>query len=206
MNSATTTRPRIAVPDRPGYKSDFLTSRSLDLPALIFSAPPFTGPRVSRGEVPAVADRQRRRAGTHDVLEHPQSPPAGPATSIRVGGGSCSATCRAPRARRGRQRVHQPGPAARAALLLPVPDDVDARFFMSSGPFMLPPGESRTIVVAYVQAAALERLRRTHRRRRGSATIANPSIPPSRDQSRDRCGYGPHHRQARPAGSARRST
>lgn len=32
---------------------------------------------------------------------------------------------------------------------------VDARFFMSSGPFTLPAGESRTIVVAYVQAAAL---------------------------------------------------
>ena len=32
---------------------------------------------------------------------------------------------------------------------------VDARFFMSSGPFTLPAGESRTIVVAYIQAAAL---------------------------------------------------
>jgi hypothetical protein len=31
----------------------------------------------------------------------------------------------------------------------------DARFFQSSGPFSLPPGEARTIVVAYVQAAAL---------------------------------------------------
>jgi hypothetical protein len=32
---------------------------------------------------------------------------------------------------------------------------VDTRFFMSSGPFTLPAGESRTIVVAYVMAAAL---------------------------------------------------
>ncbi|PYO62147.1 MAG: hypothetical protein DMD28_06470, partial [Gemmatimonadetes bacterium] len=32
---------------------------------------------------------------------------------------------------------------------------VDARFFMSSGPFTLPAGEARTIVVAYLQAAAL---------------------------------------------------
>src|SRR5438445_3256715 len=32
---------------------------------------------------------------------------------------------------------------------------VDARFFMSSGPFTLPAGEARTIVVAYIQAAAL---------------------------------------------------
>lgn len=32
----------------------------------------------------------------------------------------------------------------------------DARFFQASGPFNLPPGESRTIVVAYVQAAPLE--------------------------------------------------
>src|SRR5882762_9919840 len=31
----------------------------------------------------------------------------------------------------------------------------DARFFESSGPFSLPPGEARTIVVAYVQAAPL---------------------------------------------------
>ena len=31
--------------------------------------------------------------------------------------------------------------------------DVDTRFFMSSGPFVLPPGEARTIVVAYVHAA-----------------------------------------------------
>jgi hypothetical protein len=33
--------------------------------------------------------------------------------------------------------------------------DVDTRFFQSSGPFVLPPGESRTIVVAYVHAAPL---------------------------------------------------
>jgi len=32
---------------------------------------------------------------------------------------------------------------------------VDDRFFMSSGPFTLPAGEARTIVVAYIQAAAL---------------------------------------------------
>ncbi len=32
---------------------------------------------------------------------------------------------------------------------------VDARFFMSSGPFTLPAGEARTIAVAYIQAAAL---------------------------------------------------
>src|SRR3989441_1216061 len=32
---------------------------------------------------------------------------------------------------------------------------VDARFFMSSGPFTLPAGEARTIVVAYLMAAAL---------------------------------------------------
>ncbi len=31
----------------------------------------------------------------------------------------------------------------------------DARFFEASGPFVLPPGEARTIVVAYVQAAPL---------------------------------------------------
>jgi hypothetical protein len=41
----------------------------------------------------------------------------------------------------------------RYCFLFQVP--VDARFFMSSGPFTLPAGESRTIVVAYVQAAAL---------------------------------------------------
>jgi hypothetical protein len=33
---------------------------------------------------------------------------------------------------------------------------VDDRFFMSSGPFTLPAGESRTIVVAYIMAAALQ--------------------------------------------------
>ncbi len=33
--------------------------------------------------------------------------------------------------------------------------DVDTRFFQASGPFVLPPGESRTIVVAYVHAAPL---------------------------------------------------
>lgn len=33
--------------------------------------------------------------------------------------------------------------------------DVDTRFYMASGPFVLPPGESRTIVVAYVHAAPL---------------------------------------------------
>lgn len=33
--------------------------------------------------------------------------------------------------------------------------DVDTRFYMSSGPFSLPPGEARTIVVAYVHAAPL---------------------------------------------------
>jgi hypothetical protein len=43
--------------------------------------------------------------------------------------------------------------ALRYCFLFQVP--VDARFFMSSGPFTLPAGESRTIVVAYVQAAAL---------------------------------------------------
>src|SRR6267378_113213 len=32
----------------------------------------------------------------------------------------------------------------------------DARFFEASGPFSLPPGEARTIVVAYVQAAPLK--------------------------------------------------
>ena len=33
--------------------------------------------------------------------------------------------------------------------------DVDTRFYQASGPFVLPPGESRTIVVAYVHAAPL---------------------------------------------------
>jgi hypothetical protein len=33
--------------------------------------------------------------------------------------------------------------------------DVDTRFYMASGPFSLPPGEARTIVVAYVHAAPL---------------------------------------------------
>jgi hypothetical protein len=34
--------------------------------------------------------------------------------------------------------------------------DQDTRFFQSSGPFVLPPGEGRTIVVAYVHAAPLD--------------------------------------------------
>src|SRR5437762_328687 len=50
-----------------------------------------------------------------------------------------------------------PNPAVARALHLCFlsQSQADARFFQASGPFSLPPGQARTIVVAYVQAAPL---------------------------------------------------
>ena len=121
----------------------------------IFTPPTFfVGPGFTSREVPQVPEGQRGgRAGPQHVLQHLNSAtgypdPVGVKQMYRyLSGGSSPAAGDNPCSFQGEQA------ALHYCYLAQVSQDT--RFFESSGPFTLPPGQSKTIVVAYINAPAV---------------------------------------------------